>query len=109
MARFPHASGTRGKKRPVVVIQANAYNAKVKHFIVAEVTKNLAGAGDPSSLFIDVSTSDGKATGLDQDSVVGCLFVATVAEHRITHVIGKLSATMAQQLNDCLKAAMELP
>jgi len=25
-ARFPHASGGRGKKRPVVVVQANAYN-----------------------------------------------------------------------------------
>lgn len=108
MARFPHAGGTRGKKRPVVVVQANAYNAKVKHFIVAEVTTNLA-AGDPSSLLIDVSMPEGQATGLRQNSVVGCLFLATVAEHWINPVMGKLSAPIVQKLNDCLKAALELP
>jgi mRNA interferase MazF len=109
MARFPHAGGTRGKKRPVVIVQGDAYNAQIKHFIVAEVTTNLAAAGDPSSLLIDVSTPEGQATGLTQDSVIGCLFLATVAEHRISPVIGRLSASLVQQLNDCLKAALELP
>ena len=42
LARFPHLAGTRGKKRPVVVVQADAYNATVAHVIVAEVTSNLA-------------------------------------------------------------------
>jgi mRNA-degrading endonuclease toxin of MazEF toxin-antitoxin module len=66
MTRFPHAGGNRGKKRPAVIIQADAYNAKLKHVIVAEITKNLAAASDPASFLIDVSTPDGKATGLDQ-------------------------------------------
>ncbi len=57
MARFPHAGGTRGKKRPVVVVQADVYNAKAKHVIVAEVTSNLAAAGDPAFLRINVSTT----------------------------------------------------
>ncbi len=85
------------------------YNATLKHFIVAEVTTNLAAAGDPSSLLIDVSTPEGQATGLTQTSVVGCLFLAAVAEHRLSPVIGKLSAALMQKLNDCLKAALELP
>lgn len=109
MARFPHAGGTRGKKRPVVVVQADAYNAQLKHFIVVEVTTNLAGAADPTSLLIDLATPEGKATGLAQNSVVGCLFLATVAEHRLSPTIGKLSAAMVQKLNDCLKAAIEIP
>ena|SRR5436190_907301 len=109
MARFPHAGGTRGKKRPVVIVQADGYNAKLKHFVVAEVTKNLAAASDPTSVFIDISTPEGKATGLDRDSVVGCLFLATISEQRITKLIGKLSDAMMQQLNGCLKAALELP
>jgi mRNA-degrading endonuclease toxin of MazEF toxin-antitoxin module len=108
LTRFPHAGGTRGKKRPVVVVQADVYNAKVRHAIVAEVTKNLAAANDAACLFIDISTPDGKATGLDQDSVVGCLFLATVAEDRLT-LIGKLSAPLMQRIYDCLKAALELP
>lgn len=109
MTRFPHAGGNRGKKRPAVIIQADVYNATLKHFIVAEVTKNLAAASDPASFFIDVSTPEGKATGLDQNSVVCCLFLSTVAEAGITKVIGKLSDVMKAQLDACLKTAMQLP
>ena len=58
---------------------------------------------------LDVSTPDGTATGLDQNSVACCLFLATVAEAGITKVIGKLSAAMLAQLDGCLKIAMQLP
>src|SRR5262245_27395834 len=105
MTRIPHAGGTRGKKRPAVVVQADVYNAKLKHFIVAEVTKNLAAASDPASFQIDVSTPEGKATGLDQNSVVCCLFLATVGEAVITKVISRLSDAMKAKLDACLKAA----
>src|SRR5439155_10678601 len=108
MTRFCHAGGNRGKKRPAVIIQADVYNAKLKHFIVAEITKNLAPASDPASFLIDISTPEGQATGLDQNSVVCCLFLSTVAEAGITKVIGKLSTTMKKQLDACLKAAMQL-
>jgi mRNA interferase MazF len=107
MVRFPHAGGTRGKKRPVVVVQADGYNAKMRHAVVAEVTSNPAAAHDPASLFIDISTPDGKVTGLAQDSVVCCLFLATVAVDRL-RPIGKLSGEMLQRLNDCLKTVLEL-
>jgi mRNA interferase MazF len=109
MVRFPHAGGTRGKRRPVVVVQADVYNAKLRHAIVAEVTSNLAAAADPASLLIDVSTPDGMATGLTQDSVVCCLFLATVAEDRIAPAIGKLSDVLMKKLDDCLKIVLGLP
>src|SRR5260370_15996008 len=109
MTRCPHAGGNRGKKRPAVIIQADAYNAKLKHFIVAEITTNLAAAADPASFLIDVSTPEDKATGLDQNSVVCCLFLSTVAETGITQVIGQLSDVMKGQLDACLKAALQLP
>jgi mRNA-degrading endonuclease toxin of MazEF toxin-antitoxin module len=106
--RIPHASGNRGKKRPAVIIQADIYNAKLNHFIVAEITKNLAAASDPASFLIDISTPDGQATGLDQNSVVCCLFLATVAESGITKVIGELSDAMKSQLDACLKTATQI-
>jgi mRNA-degrading endonuclease toxin of MazEF toxin-antitoxin module len=109
MCRFPHAGGTRGKKRPVVVVQADVYNAKVRHAIVAEITGNVAAAGDPASLLIDVSTPEGKASGLDQNSVVSCLFLATVAEQRLSAPIGKLSPSIIQHIDQCLKLALGLP
>ena len=47
LVRFPHASGVRGKKRPAVVVQSDAYAGTVRTLVVAEVTKNLTMAGDP--------------------------------------------------------------
>ena len=109
MTRFPHASGARGKKRPALVVQADVYNAKVGHVLVAEITKNLTPAKDPAFVFVDLATPDGKATGLDQNSLVSGLFVATVFTDRIDRVIGKMSAGLMQKVNACLKAALELP
>jgi len=108
LARFPHLAGARGKKRPVVVVQADVYIQKVRHVIVAEVTKNLALAKDPTHLLIDVTTPEGKATGLLQNSAVACLLVVSMNSDRIDPVIGKLSPAMLQQLDGCLKAALEL-
>jgi mRNA-degrading endonuclease toxin of MazEF toxin-antitoxin module len=109
MTRFPHAAGTRGKKRPVVIVQADSYNARLRHAIVAEITTNLAAGNDPACLLIDISTPEGKASGLDENSVVGCLFLATIAESRLSTPIGKLSTTIMQQVDQCLKTALALP
>lgn len=109
LTRFPHASGMRGKKRPALVVQADNYNAKVGHVVVAEITTNLTPANDPAFVFIDIATAEGKATGLDQNALVSGLFLATVFGDRIDRVIGKLSAGLMQKVNTCLKVALELP
>jgi mRNA-degrading endonuclease toxin of MazEF toxin-antitoxin module len=109
LARFPHPSGGRGKKRPVVVVQADAYNQVLRTVIVAEITKNLQMMNDPACLFIDVKTPEGQATGVAQDSVVSCLLLATLKADLMDQSIGILSDTMKQKLNACLKAAIELP
>jgi mRNA interferase MazF len=109
LTRFPHAGGVRGKKRPAVVVQADSYNARAGHVIVAEITTNLTPVNDPAFVFIDVATPEGKATGLDQNSLVSGLFLATVFADRIERVIGNLSAQLMQKVNNCLKAALELP
>lgn len=109
LVRFPHPSGVRGKKRPAVVVQSDAYAAVVGTVVVAEVTKNLAMRSDPACLFIDVNTPDGKATGLVRDSVVSCLLLVTVYADTIAQVLGTLSPAMRQKLDDCLKAALALP
>jgi mRNA-degrading endonuclease toxin of MazEF toxin-antitoxin module len=82
LVRFPHPSGVRGKKRPAVVVQSDAYHQTVNTIIVAEVTKNLAMANDPACLFIDLNMPDGRATGLKRDSVVSCLLLATIDANR---------------------------
>jgi mRNA interferase MazF len=109
LVRFPHPSGLRGKKRPAVVVQSDAYAGTVRTVVVAEVTKNLTMKGDPACLFIDVATPDGQATGLLVDSVVSGLVLDTVYADAVAQVLGSLSPAMKQKLDDCLKAALGLP
>ena len=61
LARVPHVAGTRGKKRPAVIIQSDAYNAQLRHAVVAEVTSNPHWIGDPACVVIDLSTPEGQA------------------------------------------------
>ncbi len=90
-------------------MQSNVYAEAVGTLVVAEVTKNLTMAGDPACLFIDVNTPDGKATGLVRDSVVSCLLLVTIYSDTVAQVLGRLSPTMTQKLNDCLKTALAIP
>ena len=105
-ARFPHAGGGRGKKRPVVVVQADSYNQRLRHAVVAQVTANLDEKGDPAFLFVDAATPDGKAAGVDRDCLICCPLLSLMSEDLLTQKIGKLSAAMLAKLDDCLKAAL---
>ena len=109
LVRFPHPSGQRGKKRPAVVVQSDAYATTVSTVVVAEVTKNLTMKSDPACLFIDVSTPDGKATGLLMNSVVSSLVLDTVYTDTVTLVLGSLSTSLLQKFDDCLKVGLGLP
>lgn len=107
-ARFPHASGGRGKKRPVVVVQADDYNQRLHHAVVAQVTGNLDEKNDPAFLFVDATTPEAKAAGLDRDCLICCTLLSLMSEYRLTEKIGKLSDAMLAKLDDCLKAALGL-
>jgi len=109
LARVPHLAGTRGKRRPAVVIQSDAYNAALRHVVVAEVTSNPRWFGDAACLAIDVSTSEGQATGLHKNGVVSCLHLVTMSADRLGSRIGSLSSALLRQLDDCLKVALGLP
>jgi mRNA-degrading endonuclease toxin of MazEF toxin-antitoxin module len=108
LVRFPHPSGQRGKKRPAVVVQSDAYTGTLRT-VFAEVTKNLTMKNDPACLFIDVSTPEGQATGLLVDSVDSSLVLDTVYLDTVAQVLGSLSATLLQQFDNCLKAGLGLP
>lgn len=109
LVRFPHPSGLRGKKRPAVILQSDAYAGKLSTLVVAEVTKNLTMANDPACLFLDTNTPEGRATGLVRDSVVSCLVLVTIYADTVAQQLGTLSPSLKQKLNGCLKAALDLP
>jgi mRNA interferase MazF len=105
-ARFPHASGGRGKKRPVVVVQADAYNGRLHHAVVAQVTTNLDDKDDPAYLLMEASTPEAKQAGLDRDCLVCCTMLSLMSEDRLQEKIGKLPVEKLTRLDGCLRAAL---
>jgi mRNA-degrading endonuclease toxin of MazEF toxin-antitoxin module len=108
LAWVPHTAGTRGKKRPAVVIQADVYNATLHHVVVAEVTSNPRWFADPGCVFTDVATPDGQATGLHKNGSVSCLHLVTMNADRLGAPVGTLSSSLLQRVNDALKVALAL-
>jgi hypothetical protein len=92
-----------------VVVQSDTYTSTVSTVVVAEVTKNLTMKDDPACLLIDVSTPEGKATGLLIDSVVSSLVLDTVYTDTISQVLGSLSPPLLRKFDDCLKVGLGLP
>jgi mRNA interferase MazF len=106
----PFSDATGSKIRPALVVQSDARNAMLTETVVALITKNIRHAAtDPTQLLIDLATADGKVSGLKTNSAVKCGKLYTIHEDHIPKKIGKLSSALMLQINDCLKAALELP
>ena len=108
LAWFPHASGTGGKHRPCVVIQNDEDNRKIANTVIVFITSALLRRGDKSHVYIDVSASDGKQTGLFKDSLISCNNIATIEQSLVSKVVGSLSAALLKEMNDCIRAALEI-
>ncbi len=106
---FPFQDKPGEKIRPAVVVQSDVENHRLANTILAMITGNLSDAGQPTTLLVDPATADCAGSGLSGPSLVKCYNLATVRQSRVLHVIGHLSDTLKQKLNDCLKAALELP
>jgi mRNA interferase MazF len=101
-------AGMPKKVRPVLVIQADHYNQKMTNTVVAMITTNLARASEPTQLVIDISTPEGKQSGLLHSSVVNCNTLTTIRQDEVLRVLGSLAGNSMQQIEQCLKAALAI-
>jgi mRNA interferase MazF len=106
---FPFSDQPTKKRRPAVVVQADVYNQLIAKTVVAMVTGNLARRNDPAHLFVDPATPEGASSGLRMPSLVSCNNLITIDQEDIVQTLGHLSDVLTQQLNGCLKAALDLP
>ena len=89
-------------------MQNDADNVRIAATILAQITTNLARAGEPTHLLIEASTTEGQTSGLLHDSLVSCNNLITVELARVHRVIGRLPAATMQKIDVCLKAALGL-
>lgn len=106
---FPFADGTGSRIRPALVVQANDLNATLDATVLAMITSSRNRmVGHPSQLVIDSSHVDFPASGLLSDSVIQCNILITRRQDLILRTIGSLSAQTMREIDECLKAALEI-
>ncbi len=104
---FPFSDRTGSKVRPAVVVQADEYNDRLSDTIIALITSSRSRfVGAASHLSIDVSTPEGRQTGLRLPSIVQCENLATIDKSFALRTIGRLPDAFVAQLDLCLEAAL---
>lgn len=89
-------SGSRpAKRRPVLVIQSDPYNAsRLATVLAAVVTSNTALAAMPGNVFLPAT-----ATGLPRDSVVNVTALVTLNKNDLTERVGDVPASLMHEVN----------
>jgi mRNA interferase MazF len=106
---YPYAAGGGTKVRPVLVIQNDRDNQRLLNTIVAQITSVTRRALEPTQVLIEITTPAGQQSGLRPNSVVNCVNLLTLDKDQVLRKLGSLPDALMQQVNNCLKAALELP
>ncbi len=98
-------SGSRpAKRRPVLVVQSDAYNASALSTVVAVVlTSNTALAAMPGNVFVPAT-----ASGLPRDSVVNVTGIVTLDEDDLTEMAGHLPSYLQTEVDQGLRRVLDL-
>lgn len=104
-ADLGEATGSRpAKRRPVLVVQSDAYNASTLSTVIAVVlTSNTALAAMPGNVFVPAS-----ASGLPRDSVVNVTGMVTLDEHDLTEMAGELPSYLLTEVDQGLRRVLDL-
>lgn len=104
-ANLPPPSGSGpGYRRPVLVIQSNAFNeSKISTVLVAVITSNLALSDAPGNVRLSKSTG-----GLAKASVVNVSQLLTMDRGLLSKRVGALPAGIMQRVDAGLKLVLSL-
>ncbi|MBN1873567.1 MAG: type II toxin-antitoxin system PemK/MazF family toxin [Anaerolineae bacterium] len=104
-ATLPEPIGSEpGYRRPIIVIQSNAFNhSQIATVVAVIVTSNIRLAQAPGNVLLPK-----RATGLPQESVANVSQVITVDKQFLTERIGKLPANLVEQIEAGLRLVLEL-
>lgn len=98
-------SGSRpAKRRPVLVIQSEPYNAsRLATVLAAVITSNTGLAAMPGNVFLPAAV-----TGLPHDSVVNVTALVTLNKTDLTDRVGEVSPSLMQEVDRGLRRILGL-
>jgi len=98
------AASEPGFRRPVVVVQANAFNrSRIRTVIAVVLTSNLRLAEAPGNVLVPASDS-----GLPKDSVANVSQVITVDRTFLAERCSRLPAHLIRSIDDGLRLVLSL-
>lgn len=103
---WPYSDGTGFKLRPAIVVQADFLNGLIDDTILVQISSKRHGIPN-TEVRIDPSVESG--SGLHTVSFVGCVNLLTIDQTHIVQIIGFISDSTIQQIEQCLKSVLEIP
>jgi mRNA interferase MazF len=101
---FGNRASKPGKRRPVLVIQADPYNAsRLTTTLTAVITSNTGLAAMPGNVFVPAI-----ATGLPRDSVVNVTALVTLDKTHLEPPVGQLPASLMHEVDRGLRRVLGL-
>lgn len=93
-----------GFRRPVVVVQSDAFNrSQIRTVVAAVISSNMRLADAPGNVALSHRESR-----LDRDSVINVSQVITLDRSYLTERVGKLSAKLIAAIDDGLRLVLSL-
>ena len=103
---WPYSDRTGSKVRPAVVVQDDILNSKIADTILILISRTRRAVGT-TEVLVDPLTEPG--AGLRYASVASCNNLLTLDQRLIVQTIGRLSDATMRQIDDRIKAALDLP
>ena len=92
------------KRRPVLVVQADAYNdSRLNTTLAAVITSNTGLAAMPGNVFVPAI-----ASGLPRDSVVNVTALITLDKTDLESAVGQLPASLMHEVDRGLRRVLGL-
>lgn len=105
---YPFSDRTGSKVRPALIVQSDKLNRRIADTILAAISRSTHWAS-ATQLFVDISTPEGRQTGLRQNSMIQCENLLTFDCRFIITKIGELPSPLMRQDERCLRVALDLP
>jgi mRNA interferase MazF len=104
-ADLGEVTGSRpAKRRPVLVVQSDAFSASALSTVIAVVlTSNTALAAMPGNVFVPAT-----ASGLPRDSVVNVTGMVTLDEGDLVEMVGQLPSYLQAEVDQGLRRVLDL-
>lgn len=100
----PVAGSRPAKRRPVVVVQADALNqSRVRTVVAAAITSNTGLAAVPGNVFLPAA-----ASGLPRDSVVNVTAVTTFDREELDGPVGRVPLAAMRAVDEGLRRVLAL-